>query len=914
MKYFITSHPHVLNVDKILFGTLKLMYKIPHNPWSHEATEIATYLKTNPTNGLSEAEALARLNQNGQNIFSSKNKTGPLSIFLKQFISPLIIILCIAVVITAALQEWLDAIIISFAVLVNAVLGFIQEYKAEKAIDSLHSYITHRTRVIRDGREFEIDSKNLVVGDIVHIANGSRISADGRIIKEINFTADEAILTGESLPVEKTLEILPETTQLPERTNMIFAGTLGVDGSCYAIITATGYDTQIGILAKLVDETKSDQTPLQSALAKLTWAIIIFTAIAVVALFIVGVIQNREMVEMLIISIAVFVGSVPEALPIGLTSILAIGVERIAKKKGIMRSLTAAETLGSTTLIITDKTGTLTQAKMTLIDIDTTEQLLAPDFSPSSHEGNFNQTQKELLLLARSASDVVIENPEDSYKDWVISGSDLETNIVRAAGAHDIIQSQADRSDIQIRIPFSSKYKFSVTRIPSKLLPENLSQFEDPHVVLGAPDIILERSYLNPEDREALQKTVAEHSLFGRRVLGIGLLTPHTEPTSITTEHVKNVTFLGVLSFHDPIRPEVPEALKRINSYGTRVIMATGDLPGTAMAVANEIGWDVNESNILTGQQLQQLTDEDLIAVLDRTHIFARVTPKDKLRITKLHQSQGEIVAMTGDGVNDSPSLKAANIGIAVGSGSDVAKSVADLILLDDNFKTIVATIEEGKQILSNIKKMFVYLMSNALDELILIGGAIIAGVALPLTAAQIIWVNLFTGSLPAIAFAFDRQKMRETQATSREFFDRRVIFLTVFIGIAVSLMLFFLYLTLIKSGMEESLARSILFASFGSYTLFISFSFRDLSRPLHKFPIAENKLLLAGVGIGTLLMIMTFTVPFLKNVFEVQSLPSIWLIFIVFWIIINVLVVEVAKWFANTFLIKTMDNQPKVS
>jgi len=331
-------------------------------------------------------------------------------------------------------------------------------------------------------------------------------------------------------------------------------------------------------------------------------------------------------------------------------------------------------------------------------------------------------------------------------------------------------------------------------------------------------------------------------------------------------------------------------------------------LPGTAIAIANELGWEVDESNALTGTQLQQLSDEDLLAVLDRIRIFARVTPKDKLRITKLHQQRGEVVAMTGDGVNDSPSLKAANIGIAVGSGSDVAKSVADLILLDDNFQTIVATIEEGKQILSNIKKMFVYLMSNALDELILIGGAILAGVALPLTAVQIIWVNLFTGSLPAIAFAFDRQRMKETRETSRQFFDRRVLFLTIFIGISVSLMLFFLYLGLLNYGVETELARSIIFASFGTYTLFISLSFRDLSRPITQYSLTENRHLLAGIGIGLLLMVATFTIPFMHDIFDVQSLSLPWVAFVLLWSVINIAVVEASKWFANTFIVKTVD------
>jgi Ca2+-transporting ATPase len=281
------------------------------------------------------------------------------------------------------------------------------------------------------------------------------------------------------------------------------------------------------------------------------------------------------------------------------------------------------------------------------------------------------------------------------------------------------------------------------------------------------------------------------------------------------------------------------------------------------------------------------------------------VSPKDKLRITRLFQARGEIVAMTGDGVNDAPSLKAANIGIAVGSGTDVAKGVADLILLDNNFNTIVAAIEEGKRILSNIKKLFVYLMSNTLDELILVGGAILAGTALPLTAVQIIWVNLFTGSLPAIAFAFDSQMMKETPKTSRTLFDKRVLFLTISVGVVISLLLLALYLALLASGMSTELARTIIFACFGSYTLFISFSFLDLSRPIYRYSIFANKLLLVGIGVGLALLLITIYTPFFQQMFETTHLPFIWLIFVGFWILFNILLVELFKWFANTFLVK---------
>lgn len=877
-----------------------------HYPWSKTSEELSHTLTTSLEHGLDQQEAANRLRQYGENNFSVKPKASPYVIFARQFKSPLIIILCIAAVITGALAEWLDTAIIAFAVLVNAALGFAQEYKAEKAIESLRSYITQRTRIVRNGIDQEIDARLIVPGDILHITSGTRITADARIIRETNFTVDEAVLTGESLPVEKDDAVLTETTLLADRRNMVFAGTLCVNGAAYAVVTATGFTTEIGKLAILVDETEAEITPLQKSMQLLTWVIVAVSGVLVVGIFLFGISHNIPLYEMLLLSIAILVGSVPEALPVSLTAILAVGVERIAKRNGIIRNLTASETLGSTTIIITDKTGTLTAAKMELRNINTTAQLLAPDFVPKDTSDAFDESQLAYLRLARAACDVIIENPTAAPQDWVVSGDDLEGNIVRAAGTYAIIETPADRSEVQIRIPFNSEYKFSVTRIPSRYLPSHLDQFEDPHVVFGAPDVLIDRSYLDTDTKQKLKEAVRVQGSLGRRILGIGLLTPHTDPHSITIDHVNNLTFLGVLSFVDPIRPEVPHAIKRIENYGVRVIMATGDMPGTALAIGRELGWDVTERNVLTGTQLAQLDDKALTELLDTIHIYARVAPTDKLRITRLLQARGDVVAMTGDGVNDAPSLKAANIGIAVGSGTDVAKSVADLILLDNNFKTIAATIDEGRQILSNIKKVFIYLMSNALDELILVGGALLLGVAMPLTALQIIWVNLFTGSLPAIAFAFDRQMTRETTLTSRTLFDPRVLFLTIGIGITTSLLLLFMYTTLLAIGVSVELARTVLFTCFGTYILFISFSFIDVTRPIFTYSLIKNKLLLVGISIGLIIMAVTVYSPFFQTQFDTVTLPLPWLGFVLLWLAANIALIEGAKWFANRFIVRT--------
>jgi Ca2+-transporting ATPase len=872
------------------------------HPWTLNDEALASLLETDIKNGLSETEVQTRLKESGQNVISDDQGRTAWDIFWHQFKNPLIIVLAVAVGITLSLSEWLDAGVIGFAIMVNTILGFVQEYKAERAIADLRSYILERTRVLRDGHEQEINSEHLVPGDIIHITHGSRIAADARLISLTDFSVDEAILTGESIAETKSLEIIDETILLADRTNMVYAGTLAVSGNAFAIVTATGNQTEIGRLAELVSNTVSEKTPLQKAMSKLTWVIIFVISIVVAIVFTLGIMQSQPWNEMFLICIAIIVGAVPEALPIGLTAVLAVGVEQIAKRRGIMRSLTAAETLGSTTIIMTDKTGTLTQANMQLVDVTSLDDLL----NKPIHDGirtRYHQPEKELLALALANTDTVIENPEAKPEDWQVSGSALERNLVRAAAIHGVDIREERFNDTLGVIPFNSEHKFSVTQIKANLLPEHLSQYENPHVILGAPDILLSRAYLDKDTYLAALDKIAALSEHGRRVLGVALLTPKTQD-SLKADDVQDITFLGVLSFYDPIRPGVIEALQKIDNYGVKVIMATGDLPGTALAIARELGWDVDKHAVLTGDQVKQLSDEELKESLDYVRIFARVTPEDKLRVTKLLQARGEIVAMTGDGVNDAPSLKAANIGIAVGSGSDVAKSVSDLVLLDDSFNTIVATIEEGKRMLVNIKKIFVYLMSNSLDEVILIGGAIIAGIAMPLSAIQIIWVNLFTGSIPAIAYAFDRQEISK-HSHSRVFFDGPVKFLTIGVGILTSVLLLVMYITLLSLGTETSIAQNVVFACFGSYILVIAFSFRNLHRPIYSYSLTENKVLLIGVGFGLVLMAATLYIPVFQEVFGTSALSLPWLLFVIAWLAFNVILIEVAKWFSYTYLLK---------
>ncbi len=853
--------------------------KLVENAWSLEAAKVFELLKT-AKEGISEEEAANRLKLYGRNVFHRQEDRSYITIFLKQLASPLIFILIGAAIVTAILSEWTEVIVITLAVLVNTGLGFYREYHAENTLHKLSTFIKDRSRVIRGGHEVEIESEMLVPGDILKLSYGSRVSADARLISVSNLNIDESILTGESTPVQKTPNSKPPASTVSERTNMVHAGTLTTDGFGSAVVVATGDKTEIGKIAGLVSGTRRAQTPIQKGLSKLAWIIFAVVMFIVVGIFILGVYRGESIFEMLILSAAVSVGAVPEALPIALTVILSIGAERIARKRGIARTLIAAETLGSTSLIMTDKTGTLTEANMQLVGVYNTSELLAGETNPKPND----VADHRILEMALGNVDVIIENPNDAISKWIFKGKPFEVNIVKAARDSGLDVSRFHSgAGLQIIIPFNSTHKFSV------------SKFGDFSIIMGAPDILLSKSKIEASDRSSVESWITKASHEGKRLIAIGKTSVSVE----FTKDIENIEFVGILAFHDPVRKEVPKAIKRIESLGTKIVVVTGDLKGTALSVAKELGWDVKEEQVLTGHDLQVMTDEALLALIPNIKIFARVTPEDKMRIGLLYRKLGEVVAMTGDGVNDAPSLKAMDIGVALGSGSDVAKSAADLVLLDDNFQTISMAIQEGRRILVNIRKTFVYLMSNSLDEVFVIGGSLLFGLALPLSALQIIWVNLFTGSLPALAFAYDEDFDHEMSKkhTLKSIFTPEVNMLTFGIGVFSSLLLFFLYYALIKFGVELSLARSVFFVCFASYILVIAFSFRSLHKPLFTYPVFSNKKLNQSILIAIFILLATMLIPALRDIFDIAPMPPVWLWFIAAWLVLNVILVEFAKY-----------------
>ncbi|QQR50506.1 HAD-IC family P-type ATPase [Candidatus Nomurabacteria bacterium] len=855
-------------------------------PWFATADELLRKLEARPE-GLTEVEVATRVAEYGSNDFQRRERASVTRLLAKQFASPLIFILVGAAVLTGVLGEWVNMGVIIGAVVVNVGLGFYREYHAEHTLDQLATYIKDRSRVMREGIEQEIDSMMLVPGDIIKLSYGSRVPADARLISVNNLRIDEAILTGESLPIEKKVDQIAEAVLVADRINMVHAGTLVVEGFATALVVHTGIHTEIGKIAGIVSSIDRAPTPIQTGIKKLSWFIFCITILIVVAIFVLGLLKGEPIFNMLVLSLAVAVGAVPEALPIALTVILAVGAERIAARKGVVRKLAAAETLGSTTMIMTDKTGTLTKADMQLVGVYPVSVLLLPSHT-SGHLAHLSPEQKSILTLALSNIDVVVENPQSPESEWKFIGRPFEVNIAKACLLHHIsIDSMLSKKSL-LHIPFNSTNKFSV------------SSHDRMYIVMGAPDVLLKRAAIGKDEYLRIESWIHETSSRGERLIALGTLR-HEEVSRMHPDAITNIEFKGILSFHDPIREEVPEAIRTIEARGVRVVIMTGDLRGTALAVATALGWHVTDTEIITGNDIHTMNDEELKEIIPRIKIFARVTPEDKLRVGMLYRDLGEVVAMTGDGVNDAPALKAMDIGVSLGSGSDVAKSAADLVLLDDNFQTITMAIDEGRRILANVRKTFMYLMSNSLDEVIVVGGSLVAGIALPVTALQIIWVNLFTGSLPALAFAFDQDldKEKNHHSFAKDLFTKEVKVISLGIGVMTSVLLFFLYWWLISIGLAVPVARSIFFVCFSSYILVVAFSFRSLHRPLFSYNVFSNKKLNLSVLIAFLILIATITIPFMREVFGIAPLPLSWLWVVGVWLVLNVALVELAKlWF----------------
>ncbi|KKS32130.1 MAG: ATPase, P-type (Transporting), HAD superfamily, subfamily IC [Parcubacteria group bacterium GW2011_GWC2_42_12] len=845
-----------------------------------ETTEI---LETNAESGLSAQEAEDRLNAFGRNTFETSKRTGKIKIFLSQLKSPLILILIVAGMVTLGISHYRDAVFIFIAVVVNSILGFWQENKAENALAQLKTYLKQRARVIREGKEREINAEEIVIGDIIRLAQGDRVPADARIIFVNDFQVDEAVLTGESSPVVKSADSVSGSANIADQNSMIFAGTLVAQGVCAAMVCRTDASTELGKIASLIAKTENEKTPLQKAIIKFSVSLSVLLGFLTLAVFVIGVLSGKPWLEMFLTSVAIAVSAIPEGLPISMTVVLAIGVETMAKRKGVVRKLIAAETLGGTTVILTDKTGTLTMAKMMLSKI-------IP----------YNLSEKQLLAYALANANVLVENPEDTPDLWRMNGRIMEATLVRSAALRGIPFAEiTDKSHVLQTMPFNAVQKYSTSLI--KDANKHLI------VLLGAPEILLAQSSLGQQDKKRILDQINSLASSGERVLGLATKKiGHTEDFSLSKDSdFSDLTFAGILTFRDPVRSGIKQAIDRVRRAGIKTVIMTGDHQGTAIAVAKEIGLNTDEKSVLDASELATLTDQSLRERLPFITVVSRVTPFDKTRIVKLFQESGEVVAMTGDGVNDAPSIKQANVGIAMGSGTEVSQSVADLVLLDDNFETIVAAVEEGRQILGNIRKVLVYLLSNTTDGIILIGGSILAGVPLPLNALQILWVNFFTDSFPAIAFAFEKDEdglSQKPNGNNIALFNPLMKFLILVIGVFTSALLFVVYLILLRLGFDSTIVKTFIFGAFGTYTLILALSVKSLEKSIFSYSLFSNKYLTGAIALGLILMAAAIYIPGLQALFDTAALPVSWVFGIVLVGVLNIVLIEIAKWMFRRF------------
>lgn len=848
--------------------------------WALPIGEALDILETTKS-GLTEEETKERRQIFGNNELPKRTKLSALKIFFGQFKSPLLGLLIVASGVTFFLKDWKDAGVIMAVVAANIALGFYQENKAEMALSHLKTYIIERTRVFRDSHEIEIDSSELVPGDIVHLAQGDRVPADCRLIYLNDFVVDEAILTGESLPVNKTTEPSSFKAVLADRKAMVFSGTLVVQGFANALVCSTGKDSELGRIATLVAASEKEQTPLQRAIFRFSIKTSIALLILTLAVFFLGLSSGKPVLDMFLIAVAIAVAAVPEGLPVALTVILAIGVQRLAKKNGVVRKLLAAETLGNTSIILTDKTGTLTQAKMELAKIS----VFAEGYS-----------EDEILRLALLNTDVVIENFRDHYSKWRVIGRPLEAALVKAAARVGIFLHEVKRkTELFDYLPFTSRNKYSASLMADGV--ENAFKLN----VFGAPEILIKNSDLPEEEKHHLIREVDKMASSGERVLGLAIreIRGQKEFSLRERSNFQKLRFLGTISFRDPLRLGAKEAIQKVRQAGVRTVIVTGDHRGTAEAVAEELGFHVDADEVIDGPELDAMSDVELKNKLPILKIVARVSPEGKLRIVKAFKEAGEVVAMTGDGINDAASLKEADIGVAMGSGTDVAKDVSDLVLLDDNFETIVAAIEEGRRILENIRKVIVYLTTSLFGELVIISGAILTGLSLPLTAIQILFINFIADTFPALALAFEDHidyLMVKRQKKSVSLFDKEMAFLTFLIGLPTSILFFIFYYYLTTRGFDPALVKTALFAAFAGSSLLVIFAVRSLRQHVLSYSPFSNPLLFIGVFLGFGAVFATVYWPPMQEIMGTVALPPIWIAGVLAVGILNLGAVEIGK------------------
>jgi Ca2+-transporting ATPase len=884
-------------------------------PWYRlSPAEVFEQLGSNADAGLSTGEAQRRLLEYGPNELQRAHHVSAWAVFAAQFKNLLIVILLVAVVLSAILGHVIEAVAIGVIILFAALLGFYQEYRAERALEALQEMAAPTAAVVRDGDEWTIPARDLVPGDIVHLRTGDKIAADARLFEAVNLQLDEAALTGESVPVEKqTAALLDKDLAIADRNNMVYAGTVVTYGRGRAVITATGMKTEFGQIAQSLQTVAPSPTPLQQSLARVA-NILARIALAVVVVIVgLGLLRGQGLLEMVIFGIALAVAVVPEALPAVVTISLALGVQRMARRNALVRRLPAVETLGSVSIICSDKTGTLTKDEMTVRKILVSGKLVevsGAGYEPQglfTHDGHPVEPSGALLVLLQAAalaSDARLiklgsdKDDRNGSFHWRIKGDPTEGALVVAAA-----KAELDKSRLEEKFPRMNEIPF--TSESKRMTTLHVADHGSVAYAKGAPEIILRSCAAALHDDgmlsmdETLKKSILAEA-HGMAEAALRVLAVAYKPSATLEDAERDMTFLGLFGMIDPPRLEAKRAIETCTQAGIRPVMITGDHPTTAAAVARELGLMTTRS-VVTGAELDRMDDQDLAEGVEDFSVYARVSPAHKLRIVTALQANGHRVAMTGDGINDAPALRKADIGIAMGiTGTDVTKEAAAMTLTDDNFASIVAAVEEGRSVFANIKKYLMFLLSSNFAEILLLAGASAVGWPLPLSAVQILYVNLATDGLPALALAVDPQEadlMRRPPRDPRTgLFTRPVVTLMGVGGIWSALMHLSLFGWALGSGRGLNQAMTMVFAGLVLTEFFKAYNYRSDRRSAFARPFS-NKWLNGAVTWELALLLAVIYLPVAQKFLGTYSLTANdWLILVALALTIFP-VLELVKW-----------------
>ena len=879
------------------------------NSWHRlDATSIIHRLGSDGSSGLKQGEAARRLIEHGANELKSSHRISPWSILLAQFKNALIAILLVATALSVFLGHSAEAIAIALIVLFAVLLGFAQEYRSERALEALRQMAAPTATALRDGEEVVIPARDIVIGDVILLRSGDKAPADARLIEAINLQIEEAALTGESLPVEKQTEALGDGEwPLAERKNMVYAGTAITYGRGKGVVVATGMATEFGKTAAMLESVATTKTPLQESLDKVGSGLARAALVIVAIIVALGIYRGQPFMEMLIFGIALAVAAVPEALPAVVTISLALGVQRMVKRNALVRRLPAVETLGSTSVICSDKTGTLTRDEMTVRQVYVAKDLFEVSGAGFEPHGEFTRAgavvepPEPLKLLLRAGALTSDARLARSNGRWQIKGDPTEGALVVLAAKAGFKKIDLEEQFPRVHeVPFSSEAKRMTTLHTS---PSGLIAYAK-----GAPEIILEscasrltyagEEMLDPANREALSKTAREMASQALRVLAVAY---KSNARLEDCEH--DMVFVGLVGMIDPPRSEARAAIQQCEQAGIKPVMITGDHPITAEAVARELGL-LNKGRVITGSELEAMSETNFERAVEEISVYARVSPAHKLRVVTALQKKDHVVAMTGDGVNDAPALKKADIGIAMGiTGTDVSKEAAAMTLTDDNFASIVAAVEEGRAIFNNIKKYLMYLLSSNIGEIGLMLGAALLGLPLPLTAVQILYVNLATDGLPALALAVDPPEedlMRRPPRNRRTgIFTRPVIVLMLVGGLWSMTVNLLLFHWLLSSGRSLGEAMAMIFVLLVMIEFFKAYNFRSDRVSALQRPFANRWLNVAILSELVLLVLIVY-VPSLQLLLDTFSMEvKDWLL--IFGLASSIIpVLEVTKWLAR--------------